>query len=159
MLILQETEQEVSFLNAKELQNIKACLLKTPGPVSTYVACRDSGPRQLRKLPKEVYEYACYSLESDDLAEVISVVVTGRMVMVLIKKPPDEVEDILQMNPDLCTVEEYSKKFKLLPPVNIKKTIRRELIARGYVTEAQMAYHAKKETKKQTFVVVTEEEM
>ena len=131
------------LLNSSELVNIKCALLRTPGPVCTFLASTNSGPRQLRKISREIYDEACYSLQADNLADVVHLTTmpgTGRTTTILVKKSPDLVRDILQANPDLCSMDVYQQKYTSPLPLKITDFIRRKLVAHGCITEEQAKF-------------------
>ena len=111
------------------------------GPFSTYMACKSSGPRLLRKLTEEHYQRACYSLKMDNLEDLVNVVtLRKKTTLVFIKKSPDEVAEILKAYPDLCSINVYRQKYWSPLPWNVTKNVRRSIFEQGFVTEKQVEY-------------------
>ena len=134
-------DQELASIS---LQNIKSALLKSPGPICTFYASAQSGPRQLRKMSLETYNQACESLQMDNLVSVVALKRRRGFLDILVKKPPQEVFPILQANPGLCSAEVYWREYCSAVPIKITRDTRRRLVALGHVSEKQVEYQTKK---------------
>ena len=59
---------------------------------------------------------------------------------VLVKKPPEQVQNILDLNSEMCDFGMYVKRYRAPVPVKVIRSVRNKLVELGYVTEKQMEY-------------------
>ena len=103
-------------------------------PISTHCAVARQGPRALRAVKKQEFIAAALELKKLNLGRYGPDIPTG----VFVKAPPDEVGIILQDNPDLGSVEDYTTRYNLPVPFCIgPRRVKEVLIASGLVREDQ----------------------
>ena len=111
-------------------------VLLSPGPIATKVTVQGVSRVFNNAVNKAKFLAAAGKLQEAGFGELKDVSnLSGQKVMVFIKKPPEEVVDIVQMkgNSDLCTWEEYEMRFRLPPPATISKRLRQGLVNFGHV--------------------------
>ncbi len=116
-----------------------AAILQTPGPVSTCEAVRSNWSRNsLGNTTVQQFERAALELEAVNLGMLVHVMnSTGRTSKVFIKKQPDEVEEALAANPNLCTPTVYYDRYHHPASKKISWALRTKLVELGLVTQKQ----------------------
>lgn len=123
------------------LQEVMGAILLTSGPVSTRTAVNSAGPRALRgSITNQQYENAADALEKAGMG--FSASWTHRSAMrrnsVFVKTRPSQLdkEALLRMN--LCSPQEYERRYMGKAPKCISQKLRLELVAQGFVAEDQL---------------------
>ncbi len=57
----------------------------------------------------------------------------SRQFLVFIKKPPEEMADVLTANPDLCSLEHYTNKYNSPVSKSVSLGVRHQLASMGIV--------------------------
>ncbi len=109
-----------------------AAILQTTGPVSTHRACNTNW-KFLRMLSMKQYLSACQELQKHELGQLVAV---GNK-QVFIKAHPSAVEEGLNKNSDVCTVEYYTLRYNMQPPSVISPTLKENLVTMGFVSPEQ----------------------
>ncbi len=100
---------------ADHTSNVMSAVLLSASRISSYQQVRKSGPRYLRDICKQDYMTAVKKLEE---AKIGHVWVSDKARVFFVKKPPDQVKNILLENKfiHLCTIEEYDERYHLPIP-------------------------------------------
>ena len=114
-------------------QNIMKAILQTAGPVSTHQTVKQNW-RFLRMLSVKQFLSACNDLQALNMGTLVSLQQGKRKIFV--KRPPDEVQEMLDMNPFLSTLEVYEYRFNRPSPKCISLEVQAALVSMGYVVEA-----------------------
>ena len=115
-------------------RNIMAAILQTPGPVSSHGAINRYW-KFLRCSTVKQFTAAGTELERLNLGRLVGIKAGTREVQMFVKRMPNEVQDILESNQDLCTPAKYLDKFKGNTPKCIGWKVRSILISNGLVPE------------------------
>ena len=118
---------------------IMASILLTSGPITTLRVV--SSLSKFHKTSKEQFQQAAEDLKAANLGELFEVKlgkVGGTPTKVFVKKHPAEVEEALQENEDLCTIEQYKGRYEQAPSKSIPLKLRSKLVEMGVVFEKQM---------------------
>ena len=111
-------------------------ILLTKGPVCTFTAIQTNGPVAVRRIGKNMYFRAANALVAANLGHLVKIYGSGnRANDVFVKKVPSEIEEPLQSNTDLCSLDEYTTKFYMPSPACIRPRLRDELVSRQFVKE------------------------
>ncbi len=115
------------------------CILLSKGPVTTQYTLRNNF-KKLRHVTREEFTEPAYKLEQLGLGSLVEVKTgsNSRPSPVYIKNSPVEVEDILRVNPGLCSFREYNERFKMRVPSVLSLRQRAQLVTLGLVTEKQL---------------------
>ena len=118
---------------------IERYILTAKGPVTTQNTLR-SNFTKLRHITKEEFVAAAKQLQAANLGSLVSVPSTkgSRPSTLFLKKPPEEVQNILSMTPNLCSPEEYSDRFHMRIPALISFKMRAQLLTLGLLSEKQL---------------------
>ncbi len=116
--------------------NIKTAILQTPGPISTQNTIR-SNWRFLRCTTKAQFVAAAVELQTSGLGSVVTL---KSKRVVFVKKPGEEVQEILRCHPNLCLPELYNARYVMKPMKLIGWHIRNQLVERGLVRPEQMMW-------------------
>ena len=119
-----------------------AGILMTASPISTHSAFTRLGPNQLRCATKEQYTHAAKALEEANLGRILRLQSISRLSSVFLKRPPEEVKDILNMNPDLCRAAMYEARYKLAVPSCINKKVPEQLVELGLLKATKSFFSA-----------------
>ena len=112
-------------------------ILLSAGPVNTHRQLIRLGPKPMRSLTKQQYVIAATHLQAANLGTLVTLHGgVSRFCSVFIKKVPEEAQMVLDMNNDLCSVEKYTERYRLLLPACIGRNIKDKLIYLGYLSEA-----------------------
>ena len=106
-------------------------ILLTAGPVASPVTVRRNGPRSLRSITMLQYESATQSLQRRSLGTPHNIK-APKTTKVFVKRPPDEIEDLLK-NSDLCTPEQYRHRYFMPSPTRITQNMQDILAEIGLV--------------------------
>ena len=110
-------------------------VLQTAGPASTHVAIR-SNWRFLRAATIKQFLGAATELEKLGFGRVVQL--TGRLTQkIFLKKSPDEVQELLAANPDLCSPDIHRERYQCQATKKIGWQIRAQLISMRLVSEKQ----------------------
>ncbi len=116
-----------------------AAILQTKGPVITPAIVKHTW-KFLYMMTTKMYVKAAEELQALNLGTLIPVrgTTVGHPSQVFIKKKPEEVMDVLQMNPDLCEVEYYARRYN--QPISkstqgISLAVRHKLASMGVVPQ------------------------
>ena len=90
---------------------------------------------------KPQYREAAHRLQEAHLGGYISIVIGNSMPKeIFIKTTPEEAEEILTRNNELCIVPgRYTKQYNMAVPRKILTRMRHKLVELGYLTEEQIA--------------------
>ena len=113
--------------------DIKAAVLRFPGPLVTYQAFKKFSPCSLRSVQKQEYEQSAHSINGFGHVAEIRVPGCAQKLQVFIKKPPTE---ILNWPVDApCSTEEYGQRFS--EPINrlITANVQTALVNAGHITQ------------------------
>ena len=108
---------------------LKTAILLTAGPVSSFKSFIQSGPSSLRtRVTKQQYVIAIQELKNINLG-------TNFLQRYFVKKPPEEVTEVLTVNPELCAIMDYRERYMLPMPknVNLPQDIMQQMLTGGYV--------------------------
>ena len=108
-----------------------SAILVTDGSINTYEAFKASGPEWLRHVSKETYQTAAKKLEVLGAVQITRV----RKTDVVVKKPPEEITEILEKNKFLCSPMEYQKWYEHPLPDAILASMRRQMAKSGHLDE------------------------
>ena len=111
--------------------NIKTAILQIAGQVSTSEAVRYNW-KFLRCVTVKQFNIAATELETENFGTVVSV---GNAKIVFIKKPPDQVQHLLEARPQLCHPDVYRERYYKPSPKSIKSKVRSSLVAMGYIAQ------------------------
>ncbi len=117
-------------------RNIMAAILQSKGPVITPRAAK-SGWTFLNTMNSDQFREAAKGLETLNLGTLVAIKGSKARV-VFVKKPPDEVRDILKSHEDLCPVEFYEKRYKQPVSKMITLGVRSELVRMRFLIEKQL---------------------
>ena len=106
-------------------------ILLTAGPVASPVTVRRNGPRSLRSITMLQYESATQALQRSSLGTPHNIK-APKTTKVFVKRPPDEIEDLLK-NSDLCTPEQYRHRYFMPSPTRITQNMQDILAEIGLV--------------------------
>ena len=112
-------------------RDVMAAILLIKGPVVTDKAIKRYGPAFLRHSTVKQFIRAATSLQDAGLGFLMKL---PRGTEVFVKKFPNEVQQVLNANPDLCAWEDYSSRFFLQPPGCITPAFCQKLIDLGVAT-------------------------
>ena len=114
-------------------------ILLGKGPISTQASVKCNF-NKLRNVNREEFVDASRKLEGFNLGSLVKVGITkGTLARdVFVKKRPEQVGNILQTMPGMCTLKEYSERFVMRVPTVISLKLRTRLMTLGYVSEKQM---------------------
>ncbi|XP_072015855.1 uncharacterized protein [Amphiura filiformis] len=116
---------------------LKTAILLTAGPVGSYSAFIQSGPRNLKTtVTRHQYIDATEQLAKLQLGSNLSNDKPyGRAQVWFVKKPPEQITEILQAHEELCHIRDYGERYSLPLPknVNISEEIKQELIEGRYL--------------------------
>ncbi|XP_072015217.1 uncharacterized protein [Amphiura filiformis] len=117
-------------------RKVMAGILKTLGPVCTFRSLGQNW-RSLRSVTQEQFLSAAEELESSSMGMVVHVQLLGhpKVTVVFIKKHPDDIQAILEMNRDLCSSDHYRNRFNHQPNKCISGNLWNQLVSMGYVAE------------------------
>ncbi len=113
-------------------QNIMKAILQTAGPVSTHQTVKQNW-RFLRMLSVKQFLSACYELETINMGNVVSF--EHSRIKIFVKRPPDEVQAMLEANTFLSTPEIYAQRFNRPSPKCITLDLQAALVNMGCVAE------------------------
>ncbi|XP_072015216.1 uncharacterized protein [Amphiura filiformis] len=113
-------------------QNIMKAILQTAGPVSTHQTVKQNW-RFLRMLSVKQFLSACSELEMINMGNVVSL--EHSKIKIFVKRPPDEMQYLLEANPFLSTTEIYAYRFNRPSPKCITLDIQAALVNMGCVAE------------------------
>ena len=113
------------------------CILLSKGPITTQQILRNHF-RKLRHATKDEFLEASRKLERFGLGSLVQVANYKRSSSIFVKKSPEQVANILQTMPGLCTLKEYSEKFAMRVPTLIALRTRAQLVTCGLVSEKQL---------------------
>ncbi len=116
--------------------SVKAAILLTLGPVSTYSAFSYSGPRPLRWISKQQYIEAVIQLQEESLGTTITLKKGAcPSAVCFIKKPPAEAKKFLQIY-GYTYMEKYKERYDHPVPTSIKRSVWDKLVQLGYFPES-----------------------
>lgn len=115
------------------LMAIKSACLVFGGPVVTFRAFKQSGPRALRGIANSEFMNVINSLEESGLGKVRTVQVryVSNPITVFIKEEPDKVN----WPTDLCSQTDYRAKYNLTANKCVTPAIKRALIDAEFIPE------------------------
>ena len=114
-----------------------AALMQTLGPVSTNksISCNW---RFLRSLTAKQFETAATELNRLGLGKMVTINPgRGQHQLVFVKNRPEEVQEVLEANPDLCRYDVYAARFRKQSPKTIGLKVRFKLVEMGLVSQKQ----------------------
>ncbi len=122
------------------MEALKTAILLTAGPIGSYSAFIQSGPRNLKTtVTRHQYIDATEQLVSLGLGTNLSNDKPyGRAQVWFVKKTPDQVKEILESHVgsgELCRFQDYDDRYSLPLPknVNISEEVKQELIDGKYL--------------------------
>ena len=112
---------------------IKTACLVFGGPLVTFRAFKQSGPRALRGIANSEFTNAINSLEESGLGKVriVQVRYVSTPVTVFIKEEPDKVN----WPSDLCTQTDYQARYNLTANKCVTPAIKRALIDAEFIPQ------------------------
>ena len=112
-------------------------ILKVPGPVVTPKALKSTRRCFLHHLTTNNFIEAAKELEKTNFGKMVTMQNSGghSVLNIFLKKPPDEVEQVLSANPDLCRFEFYSMQYAKGSPKSIRFSLRTKLVALKLVAQ------------------------
>ena len=112
---------------------IKTACLVFGGPLVTFRAFKQSGPRALRGIANSEFMNAINSLEESGLGKVrvVQVRYVSTPVTVFIKEEPDKVN----WPSDLCTQTDYQARYNLTANKCVTPAIKRALIDAEFIPQ------------------------
>ena len=116
-------------------------ILLTAGPISNLTSFCGPGHRNMRDIvTRAQYREAAQRLQEASVGRYISIVIGNSMPKeIVVKKEPEEAEEILTRNNELCILPiEYTKRFNMAVPRKVNAGMRRQLVELGCVTKEQM---------------------
>lgn len=116
-----------------ELMAIKSACLLFGGPLVTFRAFKQSGPRALRGIANSEFMNVINSLEESGLGKVRTVQVryVSNPITVFIKEEPDKVN----WPTDLCSQTDYRAKYNLTANKCVTPAIKRALIDAEFIPQ------------------------
>ena len=116
-------------------RNIMKAILLTAGPVSTHQTVKQNW-RFLRMLTVRQFINAAQNLqETLQLGTLVSLPRGKSALTIFAKKPPEQAQDILELNSDLPSHGIYAYRFGRPSPKCISLNIQAHLVGMGYVAE------------------------
>ena len=112
-------------------------ILLSKGPITTQQILR-SNFHKLRRVTKEEFVKASRKLEGFSLGSYVQVANSSRPSSVFVKKPPEQVANILQKMPELCALTDYSERFAMRVRAAVPLRTRAQLVTLGLVSGKQM---------------------
>ncbi|XP_072015438.1 uncharacterized protein [Amphiura filiformis] len=106
--------------------SIMTGILLTAGPVASPVTVKRYGPRSLRNVTVPQIDSAEQTLERMNFGKAHEIK-AHKTMKIFVKRPPDEVEELLQ-NSDLCTFEQYRKRYFMPSPGRITQNMKDVLV-------------------------------
>ncbi len=120
-------------------------ILAIGGPVSTANTVKDNlRNRNYDRVTNELFVEAANQLKDMGLGYLVACKNgSGRLVDVFIKKPPEEVVDVLEANSGLCDPTVYATTFASQTPVRLMRSsqLMENLMASGLVAEEHLKLH------------------
>ncbi|XP_072015285.1 uncharacterized protein [Amphiura filiformis] len=127
---------------------IMKAILAIGGPVATANTVKDNlRNRNYDRVTNDLFVDAANQLKDMGLGYLVACKNgSGRLVDVFIKKPPEEVVDILEANSGLCDPSVYATTFASQTPVRLMRSsqLMDNLIASGLVSEEHLKPHQMK---------------
>ncbi len=116
------------------LQKVMRAILVTSGPVLTLTAVQQNGRLLFRSINRNQFNLAAQTLESLHLGTLVELHLSeGRKRDVFVKKRPDEAENGLLCNKDLCSLEEYRSRFLAPLLSSFPLSLCDQLVSQGFV--------------------------
>ena len=112
-------------------------ILLSKGPITTQQILRNNF-RKLRHVTKDEFVEASRKLEGFNIGSLVEIANYRRSSSVFVKKSPEQVANIIQTMPRLCTVKEYSERFAMRVSTLIALRTRAQLVTLGLVSEKQL---------------------
>ena len=109
-----------------------AAILQTRGPVVEHKVVVWNF-KFLKMMTAKQFVAAATELHEANLGQMMSVKCGGRPYMVFIKRPPEEIQDALLMNQDLCQVDYYATRYRLPVSKSVSFALRASLVQSGVV--------------------------
>ena len=121
------------------MTDIMAAILMTPGPVTTHDLLLRYGPSCLRSpwTKKTQFVEAAMALQSYKLGSLVEIPNGSRFSSIFVKARPSEAGMGLSANPELGTLEKYTKRCNMAIPPCISLKVRTQLVKHGYMSEKQ----------------------
>ena len=126
-------------------EDVMSAILMLPGPVCTLRALNQSAPKKYRHLIRaKHYRKAAFVLQDAKFGFIKLLTHGGPKakfpIMVFIKKPPEEVQQLKAKLQEICNQEEYAMErytmqFSRRPPACIVEFYQKKLILLGLVPE------------------------
>ena len=106
-----------------------SAILLTAGPVSTSEAVKNTS-RRLHYLKSTRFFEAATELQNINLGTLVSLSQQrGVGHKVFVKKSPEEADQVLGANPQLCSVENYTARYRKPPSKAIGLQLKAKLVA------------------------------
>ena len=113
---------------------VMTAILRTIGPVLTHIAVRRNGSPIFRRVSIELFKEAAKKLEAANLGTIVEMrLAGGKPSVVFIKKPPADVQEILEVNPGFISPSDYAQKYNSPMLSSIPPTMAGELLSKGLV--------------------------
>ena len=111
-----------------------AGILLNAGPIATQRSVRKISKTFVVTVTKAKFEKAAQRLQAANLGRLVFLR-SNSALGVFIKLKPDEIRHLLVLpeNADLCTIEEYTMRYNMLPPASITPAIKTTLVNLGEV--------------------------
>ena len=118
-------------------RSIMSGLLLVPGPVATIRSVQGLSRVFNNAANKPKFLSAANKLQEAGLGTLVTMPRVPHSPTVFIKKPLEEIQELLLLkeNEDLCTVEEYAARFKMMPPSTVPLKLQETLVGQEIVPE------------------------
>ncbi|XP_072016035.1 uncharacterized protein [Amphiura filiformis] len=128
-------EQNVNQHDHVTIRSLMSAILLISGPACTRAAINSNGPKNLRHISRDQFTAAALKLQEANLGSTIDIKlqVHTRSTLLFVKKPPDEMQDRLRLNRDLCSYEAYALRYNMRPPASIIKRWQERLVQMGLI--------------------------
>ncbi len=109
-------------------------IILSSGPLSTLKSFVKNSHQTLRGVRKAQYLQAAYNLQSLGIVQVLKPDYQSRLkAEVIVKKKPEHVYQILQLQANLCTPCEYVQKYNSPLPRAIPLELKEEVASMGFL--------------------------
>ena len=117
-------------------KNVMSGILLASGPVTTLSALRCVSRVFHNSVTKSKFTLAAKRLEAANMGNLVSLTTGRRPLQVFIKRPPVDIQDILQCDEYnmFCTPKEYTEKYTATPSRAITPKMKSNMVSLGLVS-------------------------
>ena len=109
-------------------------ILQIPGPVVTPRAINHNNKLRRLKVTADHFLTAAKELEKLNIGTLHTQQISGPTSHAFVKNPPDQVEKILLLYPELCDIHDYRMRYNLPIPKSVLPSQVKKLVEMGFVS-------------------------